>query len=183
MKTVVLCFMPLFHNHPFTARRSNYLLMLTYTQPCMPASLTMLFTTKCKSKCGRVGSERLLLGASIELHVRLSAGPRHSNPMNGQLFMRRERRKGRQVGGNALPQWTSVILTSLLLYWDVLHEEAAPGPQTAFCSLCMGRSAAQSLRVTTLMCYFTAGALRRLSRQRGEEWNAPPAPYPGHVSL
>lgn len=31
------------------------------------------------------------------------------------------------VGENALPQWTSVILTSLLLYCDVLHEETATG--------------------------------------------------------
>lgn len=74
--------------------------------------------------------------------------------MNGQLFMRREKEAG---GEDALPQWISVILTSLWLYYDVLHEEAATGPQTALLySLCMHSGTAQSLKVTTLMCYFTA---------------------------
>ena len=68
--------------------------------------------------------------------------------------MRREKEAG---GEDALPQWISVILTSLWLYYDVLHEEAATGPQTApLYSLCMHSGTAQSLKVTTLMCYFAA---------------------------
>lgn len=138
------------NNHPFSvAGRSNYHLM--------PASLTMLFTTSANPgcECSRVGSERLLLGTSVEPHVSLRERERQSNPMNGQLFMRREQKK-KAGGGNALPQWTSVILTSLLLYCDVLHEETATGPQTVLYSLYMHSSTAQSLKVTTLMCYFTA---------------------------
>jgi len=61
----------------------------------MLASLTMLFTTSANPNCDceRVGSERLLLGASIEPHVGLRERARQSNPMNGQLFMSREKRK------------------------------------------------------------------------------------------
>lgn len=44
---------------------------------------------------------------------------RQSNPMNRQLFMKREQRE-KAGGEDALPQWTSVILTSLLLYCHVL---------------------------------------------------------------
>ena len=61
---------------------------------------------------------------------------RPSNPMNVQLFMMSEQIK-KAGGEDALPQWSSVILTSLLLYHDVLHEETATGPQTALYSLCM----------------------------------------------
>lgn len=52
--------------------------------------------------------------------------------MNGQLFMRTEQKK-KAGGENALPRWTSVILTSLLLHCDVLHEETATGASN--CSL------------------------------------------------
>lgn len=50
--------------------------------------------------------------------------------MNGRLFMRREKEKNTGRWEDAVLQWTSVILTSLLLYCDVLHEETALGFQT-----------------------------------------------------
>lgn len=64
--------------------------------------------------------------------LRERGGGRLSNPMNGQLFMRTEQKK-KAGGENALPRWTSVILTSLLLHCDVLHEETATGASN--CSL------------------------------------------------
>lgn len=132
----------------------------------MSASLTMLFTRSANPgyECSGDGPEQLLLGAIIEPHVKQRE--RQSNPMNGQLFMRREQKK-KAGGENALPQWTSVILTSLLLYCDVLPEETATGTQTALCSFCMHSSTAQSPQsdCTTSLHLIHASALKRLDKQ------------------
>lgn len=70
--------------------------------------------------------------------------------------MRREKEKKTGRWEDAVLQWTSVILTSLLLYCDVLHEETASGFQTTLCFLCLHSFIVKSLTGITLMSYFNA---------------------------
>lgn len=115
--------------HQFSlARRSNYSPIRTNTpHKCSPPK-TMLFTRSLKPccYCMRVGSEPLLLSANGDP---CQAGrQRRPHPMAEQLFMRRER-ETTAGGEDGLPKWTSIILTSFVLYCDVMHEQTPTGSQ------------------------------------------------------
>lgn len=113
--------------------------------------------------------------------------------MNGQLFMRTEQKK-KAGGENALPRWTSVILTSLLLHCDVLHEETATGASN--CSLLplhASQHATKSqsdypdvlLRCTLLMPALSKdlASHTKKKKEKKKESNVLPAPCPGRVSF
>lgn len=80
----------------------------------MLASLTMLFTTSAKPGCEQQQSWLTMAVTGHQYKATCQAeGEGESNPMNGQLFMSRE--QNMKAGGeDALPQWTSVILTSFI---------------------------------------------------------------------
>ena len=120
-------------------------------------------------------------------------GERLSNPMNGQLFMRTEQKK-KAGGEDALPRWTSVILTSLLLHCDVLHEETATGASNR--SLFPPHASQHATKSQSdypnvlLRCTLFMPALSKdlashakKKKRKEKESNVLPTPCPGRVSF